>query len=361
MIYSIMKPLANISSIANLFHYITFRTMLSVLFSAAFTISAMPYFIALLRKIGGQPIRSDLNLASNNSKKNIPTMGGIVVLLSILTTSLLLGDLSNSYLWCILFCMIGFGVIGFLDDYLKLSKKNHHGLRPRYKFVGQIVVSLIAMIWTYMTCDSGKESILVIPFLKECFINLWYFYIPFGMFVMIGASNAVNLTDGMDGLAIVPIGIVAGCFMIISYVVGGVNLSEYLHIMHINGTSEISILCAAMIGSSLGFLWYNCQPAEIFMGDVGSLALGGMLGIISVITKHEIVLAIAGAIFVIETLSVIMQVYYFKKTKGKRIFLMAPIHHHFEKTGLPESKVVIRFWIFSILSAIIALSSLKIS
>jgi phospho-N-acetylmuramoyl-pentapeptide-transferase len=361
MLYLLLKPFFATWNIANLFHYITFRSGIAVLFSMVLSFLVMPRAIMILRRYqhGGQPIR-DCGPDSHQAKRGTPTMGGIIIIFSILVTSILIADISNQFVLCALFTLLGFGGLGFYDDYLKIIRKNHHGLRARSKLVWQLVVALIGCLWVTSANDEQSAMMLSIPFLKSYVLNLSYFYIPFATLVIVGSSNAVNLTDGLDGLAIVPIGIVAGCLGVISYVVGHAIYSDYLHIIHVAGAGELCIVCSAIVGSSLGFLWYNAQPAEVFMGDTGSLALGGVLGNISVITKHELVLAILGGVFVAETLSVIIQVYYFRRTGGKRFFLMAPLHHHFEKLGWHESKIVIRFWIVSMIFAFIGLASLKL-
>jgi phospho-N-acetylmuramoyl-pentapeptide-transferase len=272
-----------------------------------------------------------------------------------------LANLSNPYIWIVLFVLVSFGILGFIDDYKKVvSKNNYRGVSGRMKLVIQFIISALAFIAILYFSRPEFATQLAFPFFKNLFWDLGYFYIPFAMVVIIGSSNAVNLTDGLDGLAIGSIAIAVASFGLISYLVGNSIYANYLQIIHVPHVGELTVLCAAIIGSSLGFLWYNAQPAEIFMGDTGSLSLGGVIGTISVITKHELVLFIIGGVFVIETLSVIIQVFYFKRTGGKRIFLMAPLHHHFEKKGWPESKVVIRFWILAIVFALIGLSSLKL-
>jgi phospho-N-acetylmuramoyl-pentapeptide-transferase len=307
----------------------------------------------------GQPIRDD-GPASHFSKAGTPTMGGLMILGATTLTTLLLANLSNPYIWIVLFVLVSFGILGLIDDYKKVSKNNYRGVSGRIKLVIQFVISALAFIAILYFSRPEFATQLAFPFFKNLFWDLGYFYIPFAMVVIIGSSNAVNLTDGLDGLAIGSIAIAVASFGLISYLVGNSIYANYLQIIHVPHVGELTVLCAAIIGSSLGFLWYNAQPAEIFMGDTGSLSLGGVIGTISVITKHELVLCIIGGVFVIETLSVIIQVFYFKRTGGKRIFLMAPLHHHFEKKGWPESKVVIRFWILAIVFALIGLSSLKL-
>ncbi len=308
----------------------------------------------------GQPIREDGPESHLLTKHGTPTMGGVMILLSVAISTLLWADLSNIYVWVVILVLVGFGLLGFIDDYLKLTKRNSAGLPGKLKLLGQIGVSIVACLIITSVAPQEHAGQLAVPFFKDFLINLGFLYVPFAMVVIVGASNAVNLTDGLDGLAIVPVMIATGCFAAIAYLAGHAVYSEYLHLFPVPGAGEIAIICAAVIGASLGFLWFNAPPAEVFMGDTGSLSLGGMLGAVSVITKHELVLAIIGGLFVVEALSVIIQVYYFKFTGGKRIFLMAPIHHHFEKKGWSEPTIVIRFWIIAVIFALIGLSTLKL-
>lgn len=361
MIYLLLKPFVASSHIANLFHYISFRSILSLLVSLIICFSLGPKIINLIKKWQkeGQPIRDD-GPKTHISKAGTPTMGGLMVILSVTISILLFSDLTNLYVLSVLFILLGYGAIGFYDDYMKVKFRNSKGLSARKKLLYQLLIALPCCLLISYVTNKDIASQLNFPYLKNIILDLGFFYIPFSCIVIIGASNAVNLTDGLDGLAILPIAIAAGCYGIISYLVGNAIYSNYLQIFYIPGAGEITIICASLIGGSLGFLWFNSQPAEIFMGDVGSLALGGVLGIISVITKHEITLAIVGGLFVAETLSVIIQVYYFKATKGKRFFKMAPLHHHYEHLGWSESKVVIRFWIVAVIFALIGLTSLKL-
>ncbi len=361
MIYNLLAPHITTSSFANLFHYISFRSGLAILLSLTICFIIGPRLIKYLRKIQkqGQPIRDD-GPETHKEKVGTPTMGGIMMIISIVATTLLLADLTNLYIWIVLFILISFGLIGFADDYAKVSKNNYKGISGRNKLITQLIISLVACSFVQYLSEPKYENLLVIPYAKELMINLGLFYLPFGMIVVSGASNAVNLTDGLDGLAAVPIAIAAGSFSIICYLVGNIVYADYLQLIYVSHIGELTVFCASIVGSCLGFLWYNAQPAEVFMGDTGSLAFGGVLGIISVISKHEIILSIIGGIFVLETLSVIIQVYYFKISGGKRIFKMAPLHHHFEKHGWKESKVVIRFWIMALIFALIGLSSLKL-
>lgn len=361
MLYNLLEPYINKLHIANLFHYITFRSGLAILISLILCFMIGPKLIARLRTLQkfGQPIRDD-GPETHKEKAGTPTMGGIMIVSSVILSTLLLADYTNPYIWIILFVLASFSLLGFLDDYAKIKRNNYKGVSGKVKLLTQLTVSFIACIMVEYYSPKMVATQLTFPFFKNLFMDLGYFYLPFSIFVVIGSSNAVNLTDGLDGLATVPIAIVAGSFALISYLVGNSLYSDYLQIVHIQGVGEISILCCAIVGGCLGFLWFNAQPAEIFMGDTGSLGLGGTLGIIAVIVKHEIVLSIIGGIFVIETMSVIIQVYYFKATGGKRIFKMAPLHHHFEKHGWKESKVVIRFWIIAVIFALIGLSSMKL-
>ena len=286
-------------------------------------------------------------------------MGGLVILIGIIVSVIMWSDLTNIYILFLLYILISLGLLGALDDYKKITNQNSSGISFKFKFFSQIILSVIGISFLTYYLNYQELTNLYFPFFKDLVINLGWFFIPFSVFIIVGASNAVNLTDGLDGLATVPVILVAACFAFISYVAGNIIFSEYLQITYIEGTGEISIFCGAIIGSCLGFLWFNAPPAKIFMGDTGSLSLGGSLGAIGIITKHEIVLAITGGLFVLEAISVIVQVVSFKLT-GKRVFRMAPIHHHYEKKGWPESTVVIRFWIISIILALIGLATLKL-
>ena len=361
MFYNFFLPYAQHFHIANLFTYISFRSVLAILLSMMICFIIAPKLITHLRNIqkNGQPIREDGPI-THFDKVGTPTMGGLMILISTVISTLLFSDINNLYILVCLFVLVIFGILGFVDDYTKVAQNNYRGISGKAKLVIQFLVSLIAFLVIQYYTKSDYDTKLAFPFFKHFFLDLGYFYIPFAMCVIIGSSNAVNLTDGLDGLAIGAISIAFVSFGLISYLVGNSIYASYLQIIYVPHAGELAVLCASVIGSSLGFLWYNAQPAEIFMGDTGSLSLGGLLGTISVITKHEIVLSIIGGVFVIETLSVIIQVYYFKLTGGKRVFLMAPIHHHFEKKGGKESKIVIRFWILAIIFALIGLSSLKL-
>lgn len=361
MLYNILSPYVSTLNIANLFHYISFRAGLAILTSLIICFMIGPRLIKYLSSIQkyGQPIRSD-GPETHLSKAGTPTMGGIMMIFSIVISTLLLADLTNYYIWIVIFVLLSFSLLGFIDDYAKLKKNNHLGVSGRKKLLMQLMLSLVACASIQYFNADAYNSRLIIPFFKNLFIDLGFFYVPFGVFVIIGSSNAVNLTDGLDGLAAVPIAIAASSLGLISYLVGNSIYANYLQIPYISGIGELTICCSAIVGGCLGFLWFNAQPAQVFMGDTGSLGLGATLGIIAVISKHEIVLAIIGGVFVMETLSVIIQVYYFKASGGKRIFKMAPLHHHFEKKGWAESKVVVRFWIIAVIFALIGLSSLKL-
>lgn len=360
MLYNLLYPLSEHVSALNLFRYITFRSGAAALTAMLISFAIGPWLIATLRrwKEQGQPIRSD-GPESHFSKKGTPTMGGLMMLLSLTVSTVLWADITNPYIWVALGVTLMYGFFGFLDDYLKVSKRNTNGLPGRYKILGQFLVAGIATLAIQYCAPLEHRHHLAIPFMKDVLIDLGLLYLPFVMLVIVGASNAVNLTDGLDGLAIGAIIMVAFCFALISYLVGNMVFSNYLQILPVPRAGEIAVLCAAMVGAGIGFLWFNAPPAQVFMGDTGSLAFGGALGVIAVITKHELVLAIAGGLFVIEAASVILQVASFK-LRGKRIFKMAPIHHHFEKVGWKETTVVIRFWIISGIFVLMALSTLKI-
>ena len=360
MLYNFLLNFVEYFSFLNVFKYITFRTGLSVFTSLFIVLVIGSPFIKYFstRKILN-PIRSDGPSDHIIKKIGTPTMGGVIILFGLLAAVILWGDLKNIYLIFCIYIALTFGVLGAYDDYIKIKFNNSSGISSKLKLLIQIILSIIGISALTYFSDYSEISNLYFPFFKNLIINLGWFFIPFGVFVIVGSSNAVNLTDGLDGLATVPVILVAACFAFISYVTGNIVFSNYLQIPYIEGAGEVSIFCGAIIGSCLGFLWFNAPPAKIFMGDTGSLALGGSLGAVGIITKHEIVLAITGGLFVLEAVSVMVQVISFKLT-GKRIFRMAPIHHHFEKKGWPESTVVIRFWIISIILAMIGLATLKL-
>ena len=352
--------LADDFQLFNLFRYLTFRTGGAIMTALLISFVIGPAVIRWLKSIqgSGQPIREEY-LETHLKKKGTPTMGGLMILIGVIISTILWVDLGNTYSWIVLLVTVGFGLIGFGDDFLKLTKRNTKGLSGKLKMFWMIVVSGIAMAWYLAVTPDPLATGLALPFFKDLLINLGWFFIPFAVFVMVGASNAVNLTDGLDGLAIVPIMIAGACFGLIAYLSGNVIFANYLGIHYVPGTGELAIFCGALVGAGLGFLWFNAPPAMVFMGDTGSLSMGGALGAVSVITKHELVLAIIGGLFVLEAVSVMVQVASFKLT-GKRVFRMAPIHHHFEKKGWSEPTVVIRFWIIAVILALIGLSTLKL-
>ncbi len=345
----------------NLFRYLTFRSGGAILTALLIAFVTGPAIIRWLKKKQreGQPIREDGPESHLLTKKGTPTMGGMMILLAIGVATLLWADLSSPYVWAVLMVTLGYGLLGMVDDLKKVTKRNTKGVSGKVKLLVQFAIAGVAGVLIVVNTDPSIETVLTIPFFKNMVIDLGWFYIPFAAVVMVGASNSVNLTDGLDGLATVPVMIAAAVYGLISYFVGNALYANYLGIHFVPGAGELTILCAAIIGAGLGFLWFNAPPAMVFMGDTGSLALGGALGTISVITKHEIVLTIVGGLFVLETLSVMIQVASFKLT-GKRVFRMAPIHHHFEKKGWHESTVVIRFWIIATILAIIGLATLKL-
>ncbi len=360
MLYSFFASLVDQYSFLNVFKYITVRIGFSVItsFLIVFLIGEPLINLFAKKQISG-PIRQDGPIDHIIKKTGTPTMGGLIILLGIVLGTVLWSDLSNIYVLTVVFISIGLGILGFLDDLLKIKQKNSRGLPSKIKFLGQIIIGLIAIFILIEFSNHQYLNNLYFPFFKNLILPLGIFFIPFALIVIVGSSNAVNLTDGLDGLATVPVMLVALSFTLISYVVGNAIISEYLFIPYIANTGELSIFCGAIFGSCLGFLWYNAPPAKIFMGDTGSLSLGGSLAAVAIIVKHEIVLAIIGGLFVLETVSVIIQVLSFKLT-GKRVFMMAPIHHHFEKKGWAESTVVIRFWIIAIILALIGLATLKL-
>ena len=360
MLYNIILELIEQYSFLNVFKYLTFRTGLAMFTSMGIVLLIGTPFINFFsaRKII-DPIRKDGPTNHIVKKIGTPTMGGVLILIGLFSGILLWGDLSNYHIWFLLFIVLCFGLLGAYDDYKKIKFNNSFGISFKFKIFSQILIALMGILMLSHFSHHEELTNLYFPFFKNLIINLGWFFIPFSVFVIVGSSNAVNLTDGLDGLATVPVILVAACFAFISYVTGNIVFSEYLQITYIKGMGEVSVFCGSIIGSCLGFLWFNAPPAKIFMGDTGSLALGGSLGAIGIITKHEIVLAITGGLFVLEAVSVIVQVLSFKLT-GKRVFRMAPIHHHFEKKGWAESTVVIRFWIISIILAMIGLATLKL-
>ncbi len=358
MIYHILYPLHTYLSFFNIFRYITLRTIYAGLTAFLICFLLGPFVIEQLKKMQiGQYIR-DCGPKSHFDKAGTPTMGGVMIIFSIVVSVLMWADLANYYIWISLFTLIGFFGVGFLDDYLMQVKKRSKGLSARGKLIYQTIIAIAAAVMIFYV--PNFKTTVTIPFFKNLAPDLGMFYIPFAAFIIVGASNAVNLTDGLDGLAIGPMIVASVTFMIFSYVGGHAVFANYLKITQVTGGGEMAVLCGAVAGAGAGFLWFNAYPAQVFMGDTGSLPLGAILGTIAVIAKQEILLVIVGGLFVMEALSVIFQVGYFKLTNGKRIFRMAPLHHHFELKGWPEPKVIVRFWIISIGLALIALSTLKI-
>lgn len=341
-------------------NYITFRAILASLTSLFLCLFFGPTVIRKLQQFQiGQFVRDD-GPESHFSKAGTPTMGGGLILVSITVSTLLWGDLSNIYVWIALLVTLGFGTIGWLDDYLKVSKKNSKGLSAKSKYLWQSMIGLLAALILYFIADTPASTQLLLPFLKNVYIDLGVGFIVLTYFVIVGSSNAVNLTDGLDGLALLPIVLVGAALGIFAYVEGNGKFAEYLMFPYLPGVGEVAVFCASLVGAGLGFLWYNAYPAEIFMGDVGSLGLGAALGIIAVLVRQELILFLMGGIFVAETLSVILQVGYFKLSGGKRIFKMAPLHHHFELKGWPEPKVIVRFWVITVVLVLFGLATLKL-
>ena len=360
MLFHFFTSLIEQYSFFNVFKYLTFRTGLSVMTSLIIVfIIGGPLIKIFSEKMITGPIRQDGPIDHIVKKSGTPTMGGVIIIIGIILSTIFWSDLTNAYVWILIFVSLSLGALGFLDDMLKIKLKNSSGLKSRYKLAGQLLISSICLFILMKYSNHEYLHNLYFPFLKNLIWDMGILFIPFGLIVIIGASNAVNLTDGLYGLATVPIMLVALSFTLISYVVGNTIFSEYLKIQYIPDVGELSIFCGSVVGACLGFLWYNAPPAKIFMGDTGSLSLGGSLAAIAIIVKHEIVLAIIGGLFVLETVSVIIQVISFKLT-GKRIFKMAPIHHHFEQKGWAESTIVIRFWIIAIILALVGLATLKL-
>lgn len=361
MIFNLLAPFAEGFQGFNLVRYTTFRAGAACLTALVIALFFGPAIIRWLRarQHGGQPIREDGPASHLITKKGTPTMGGVLILLALAGSTLLWADLRNGFVWCVLMVTLGYGALGFADDYLKVTKRNTRGVSGRTKLIAQAGIGFVAALWLAYLMPGPLSDKLAVPVFKEVLIPLGILFPLMATVVMVGASNAVNLTDGLDGLAIVPAMIAAAVFALIAYLVGNRIFADYLQLHAVPGTGELAVFASAMIGASLGFLWYNAPPAAVFMGDTGSLALGGALGALAVATKHEIVLAIVGGLFVVETVSVIIQVFWFKRT-GKRVFLMAPLHHHFEKKGWAEPTIVIRFWIIAMILALVGLSTLKI-
>jgi phospho-N-acetylmuramoyl-pentapeptide-transferase len=358
VIYEFLYPLHTVFSFFNVFRYITFRSIFASVTALMICLLLGRWLIAELENLQiDQQIRDD-GPSTHMVKKGTPTMGGILIIFAVVISTLLWSNLSIGYVWLALLVTIGFGIIGFLDDYSKLAGKSSRGLSGKTRLGAEMLIAVFVGVILYS--KTGFNSQVTIPFFKTVLPDLGWGYIPLCVFIIVGAANAVNLTDGLDGLAIGPAVICFATYLLFAYLAGNVKAAHYLQVPYVPGAGELSVFCGALVGAGLGFLWFNAHPAEIFMGDVGSLSIGGALGTVAVITKQEILLAIVGGIFVLETFSVIFQVGYFKLTGGKRIFRMAPIHHHFELKGWAETKVIVRFWIISILLGLLAISTLKL-
>lgn len=358
MLYHLLYPLKTVFGGFNVFRYITFRSIFAIITALMISLVIGAWFIRKLRELQvGQYIRED-GPQSHHSKAGTPTMGGLMIILVLLVTTLLWSDLANPYIWLLILVTLGFATIGFLDDYLKVIKKQNRGLTGRAKLVGQVLVALAVALGLYAI--PGFTTTLTFPFFKQLQPDLGWAYILLAIFIIVGAANAVNLTDGLDGLAIGPVTIAAGFYLVFAYLAGNIKIATYLQIPYVRGVGELSIFLGALVGAGIGFLWFNAYPAQVFMGDVGALALGGILGTVALATKQEILLALVGGLFVVEALSVILQVGFFKLTNGRRIFRMAPLHHHFELKGWPEPKVIVRFWILALILGLLSLSALKL-
>jgi phospho-N-acetylmuramoyl-pentapeptide-transferase len=358
MLYYFLVPLARDHILFNVFRYLTFRSFMALITAFIVSLLVGPWLIRRLRTAqhGGETIREDTP-ERHRTKKGTPTMGGIVILTAILATTLLWANLANRYVWVVILATAGFGLIGVWDDMTKLRTRK--GLPSRAKFGAQLVVAFAVLQLVYWQPASAWLPVLAIPFFKGWLFNLGWLWIPFALLVIVGASNAVNLTDGLDGLAIGPVIMAGAAFGVIAYLTGNFRAADYLKILNVRGAGELTVFCGALIGAAIGFLWFNCHPAEIFMGDAGSLALGGAIGTLAVLTKAELLLPLIGGLYVVEALSVIIQVASFKLT-GRRVFRMAPLHHHYELSGWPEPKIVVRFWIVSFALALLALTTLKL-
>ncbi len=357
MLYNLLVPLSQDINFLNIFRYLTFRAGCAMLCALTLTICLGPYFINLLQKLKyNQAIHEDVK--SHQAKAGTPTMGGLLIAFSLTVSTLLWADLSNIFIWLTLFVFLGFGVVGFIDDYTKIRGEHNRGISPKQKMLGLLSIGITALVLLFMLTPYPTN--LSVPFFKNFTPDLGWLYLAFALLVMVSSANAVNITDGLDGLAITPSVIVTAVYALFIYITGHVSFAQYLQVTYVAGMGEVFIFCAALMGAGLGFLWFNAYPAQVFMGDVGSLAIGGVIGFLAVLSKQEFTLVVAGGVFVMETLSVVMQISYFRYTKGKRIFRMAPLHHHYELKGIPESKIIIRFWILSIIFALLALSVLKV-
>lgn len=359
MLYHLLLPLRDDFAVFNVVRYITFRTAAAVVTALLLALLFGPRFIATLRRLSvGQNIR-EVGPQSHQVKAGTPTMGGLLILFAWLIPTLLWSNLENAFVWVAVLVTAGFGAVGFVDDFLKVRRRRNLGLSARAKFLLQVLVAAIAGALLTQLPGNVFSPTLAFPFVKQLVVNLGLLYVPFVVFVLVGSSNAVNLTDGLDGLAIGAAGVAAATYALFTYVAGNRVVANYLQVPFVSGVGEVTIFCGALVGAALGFLWFNAHPAEVFMGDVGSLALGGGIGVVAVMAKQEILLAVVGGLFVIEALSVILQVGSFK-LRGKRIFRMAPLHHHFELSGWAEPKIIVRFWILSLLFSLVALSTLKL-
>ena len=358
MLFHLLYPLHETYSIFNVFRYITFRTIYAAITALVICFVIGPWLIRKLHDLQiGQTIRED-GPDSHLAKKGTPTMGGILIIFAVTISTLLWANLTVGYIWLVIMVTLGFGLIGFFDDYRKLTQQNSRGVPGKVRLAAEIAIALFVSIVLYI--KPGFNPSLTVPFFKTVLPNIGWGYILLSTFIIVGAANAVNLTDGLDGLAIGPAITCFTTYLLFAYFAGNVKIAAYLQVPYVPGTGELAIFCGAVVGAGIGFLWYNTYPAQVFMGDVGALSLGGSLGAVAILTKQEILLAIVGGIFVLETFSVIFQVGWFKLSKGRRIFRMAPIHHHFELKGWPEPKVIVRFWIISILLALVAISTLKL-
>src|SRR3989454_2978085 len=358
MLYYFLVPLAKDHIVFNVFRYLSFRSFMALISALIISLVVGPWLIRRLRLMqhGGETIREDTP-ERHRTKKGTPTMGGIVILVAIISTTLLWANLTNRYVWVVVLATAGFGVIGVWDDLTKLRRRK--GLATRVKFSAQLVLALGVVQLVFWQAPCAWLPVLAIPFFKGWLVELGWLWIPFAMLVIVGASNAVNLTDGLDGLAIGPVIMAGAAFGVIAYLTGNFRAADYLKILNVRGAGELTVFCGALIGAAIGFLWFNCHPAEIFMGDAGSLALGGAIGTLAVLTKAELLLPLIGGLYVVEALSVIIQVVSFRLT-GRRVFRMAPLHHHYELSGWPEPKIVVRFWIVSFALALLALTTLKL-
>ncbi len=357
MLYHLLVPLSQDINFFNIFRYLTFRGALAMGIALLLTIFLGPYFIRMLQKLKfGQAIHEDVK--GHQAKAGTPTMGGILICFSVLASTLLCANLTNIFVLLTLFVYLGYALVGFIDDFTKIRGKKNKGISPKQKMAGLLGIGTLALV--LLLLYSPYPTTVSVPFFKEFSPDIMWLYLPFALLVLVATSNAVNITDGLDGLAIAPSAIVLAVYAIFIYVAGNSFFANYLQVSYVPQVGEVFIVCAALIGAGLGFLWFNAYPAQVFMGDVGSLSIGGAIGFIAILSKQEITLIIAGGVFVLESLSVIMQVSYFKYSKGKRIFQMAPLHHHFELKGVPESKIIIRFWILALFFALLALSVLKL-